>query len=56
MSDEVLRPSAAAEHLGLPTRDVVRLMYERRVPRIRLPDGTLGVPVSALENLRDADA
>ena len=51
MSDVVLRPSAAAAQLGVPTRDVIRLMWERRVPRVRLADGTLGVPQSAVEDL-----
>ena len=51
MSDVVLRPSAVAAQLGVPTRDVIRLMWERRVPRVRLADGTLGVPQSAVEEL-----
>jgi hypothetical protein len=24
-------------------------MYEKRVPRVRLPDGTLGIPSDALD-------
>jgi hypothetical protein len=48
----VLRPSAAAELLGLPTREIIRLMWEERVPRVRLADGTLGVPEAAVHALR----
>ena len=51
MSDgEVLRPSEFAERLGVKTRVVIQAMYEQRVPRVRLSDGTLGVPVEALES------
>jgi hypothetical protein len=46
---EVLRPAEAARRLGVPTEVVVRAMYERRVPRVRLDDGTLGVPSEALD-------
>ena len=48
---EVLRPAEAARRLGVSTEVVVRAMYERRVPRVRLEDGTLGVPSDALEHL-----
>lgn len=48
MSDEVLRPAEAAERLGVATRVIVKAMYERKVPRVRLSDGTLGIPVEAL--------
>jgi hypothetical protein len=29
---------------------VIEAMYERRVPRVRLEDGTLGVPEEALDS------
>jgi hypothetical protein len=45
----ILRPAAAARRLGIPTRVIVEAMYEKRVPRVRLPDGTLGVPADALD-------
>ena len=50
--DAVLWPAEAARLLGVPTGVVVRLMYERRVERVRLEDGTLGIPTSALDRLR----
>ena len=45
----VLRPAEFAQRLGVRTRVVIEAMYERRVPRVRLDDGTLGVPENALE-------
>ena len=45
---EVLLPAEAAQRLGIPTRVVVQAMYEKRLPRVRLEDGTLGVPADAL--------
>ena len=49
---EILRPSEAARRLGVPTRVVVRAMYEKQVPRVRLPDGTLGIPSDALDTFQ----
>ena len=46
---EVLRPAEAARRLGVATRVVVQAMYEKRLPRVRLDDGTLGIPADALE-------
>ena len=46
---EVLLPAEAAERLGVATRGVVRAMYERRLPRVKLEDGTLGIPADALD-------
>jgi len=52
MSDvEILLPAEAAERLGVPTREIIRAMYERRVPRVKLHDGTLGIPADALDGL-----
>lgn len=45
---EVLRPAEAAQRLGVRTLVVIEAMYEKRVPRVRLPDGTLGIPADAL--------
>ena len=50
--DEVLLPAEAAQRLGVPTRVVVQAMYERRLPRVRLEDGTLGIPADALESFQ----
>jgi hypothetical protein len=46
---EVLRPAEAARRLGVPTRDVIQAMYEKQLPRVRLSDGTLGVPAGSLD-------
>jgi hypothetical protein len=50
MSDaEVLLPAEAALRLGIPTRLVIQAMHERKIPRVRLEDGTLGIPADALD-------
>ena len=46
----VLWPAEAARRLGVSTRVVVQAMYENRLPRVRLTDGTLGIPADALES------
>ncbi|MDP2289616.1 MAG: hypothetical protein Q8M22_00410 [Actinomycetota bacterium] len=46
---EVLLPAEAAQRLGVATRVVVQAMYERRLPRVKLEDGTLGIPADALD-------
>ena len=46
---EILRPAEAARRLGVATRVVIQAMYEQKVPRVRLPDGTLGIPSDALD-------
>jgi hypothetical protein len=46
---DVLLPAEAARRLGVQTRVVVQAMYERKLPRVRLEDGTLGVPADALD-------
>lgn len=45
---DVLLPAEAAEFLGVKTRVIVQAMYEKRLPRVRLSDGTLGIPADAL--------
>ena len=47
---DVLLPAEAAQRLGVPTRVIVQAMYEQRLPRVRLADGTLGIPADALES------
>lgn len=51
--DQVLLPAEAARRLGVPTRVVIKAMYDRTVPRVRLDDGTLGIPASALDGFRE---
>ena len=48
---EVLLPAEAAQRLGVATRVVVQAKYETRLPRVKLEDGTLGIPADALESL-----
>jgi hypothetical protein len=49
---EVLLPAEAARRLGVPTRVIVKAMYDRTIPRVRLEDGTLGIPADALDTFR----
>jgi hypothetical protein len=49
---EILLPAEAARRLGIPTRLVVQAMYEKKLPRVRLSDGTLGVPADALDDFQ----
>ena len=46
---EILLPAEAARRLGVRTLMVVEAMYEGRLPRVRLLDGTLGIPADALD-------
>jgi hypothetical protein len=46
----VLLPAEAAQRLGVATRVVVQAMFETRLPRVRLEDGTLGIPSDALDS------
>ena len=49
---EVLRPSEAARRLGVATRVVIQAMYEKKLPRVRLEDGTLGIPADSLDDFQ----
>lgn len=49
---ELLLPAEAARRVGVPTRVIVQAMYEKRLPRVKLEDGTLGVPAEALKDFR----
>lgn len=49
---DVLLPAEAARRLGVPTRVVVQAMYEERLPRVKLEDGTLGIPAEAIDTFR----
>ncbi len=46
--DDILQPAEAAQRLGVRTLVVIDAMDEKRVPRVRLPDGTLGIPADSL--------
>lgn len=47
---EVLLPAEAAQRLGVATLVIVEAMYEKRLPRVKLADGTLGIPAEALDS------
>lgn len=49
---EVLLPAEAARRLGVPTRVIVQAMYEKKLPRVKLDDGTLGIPSDALASFQ----
>ena len=49
---EVLLPAEAAQRLGVTTRVIVQAMYEKKLPRVKLQDGTLGVPADALDTFQ----
>ena len=48
----VLLPSEAARRLGVPTRVVIQAMYEKKLPKVPLDDGTFGVPSDALDGFQ----
>ncbi len=50
--NDVLLPAEAARRLGVPTRVIVQAMYEQRLPRVKLEDGTLGIPADALDTFQ----
>jgi hypothetical protein len=41
---DVLLPAEAARRLGVPTRLIIQAMYEKKLPRVRLADGTWESP------------
>ena len=46
---EELIPADSARRLGVATRVIVQAMYEKRLPRVKLEDSTLGIPADALD-------
>jgi hypothetical protein len=52
---ELLRASEAARRLGLQTKDLIRLMYERKI-RYVMVDGIAHVPTDAVDEYRGAAA
>jgi len=50
--NEVLLPAEAARRQCVATRVIVQAMYEKRLPRVKLEDGTLGIPADALDSFR----
>ena len=51
MPAELLRASEAARRLGMPTKDLLRLVYDRKI-RFVMVDGIAQIPVDALEEYR----
>jgi hypothetical protein len=51
MSTDLLRASEAARRLDMSTRDLVRLVYERKI-RDEMVDGIAHIPGDALEEYR----
>lgn len=51
MTDELLRAPEAARRLGLPTKELLRLIYERRI-RYVMVKGIAHVPEEAVEEFR----
>lgn len=50
--NEVLLPAEAARRLGVATRVIVQAMYEKQLPRVKLADGTLGIPADSLDSFQ----
>ena len=51
MASEPLRASEAARRLGLPTRELMRLIHERKI-RYVMVDGIAHVPADAVDEYR----
>jgi excisionase family DNA binding protein len=51
MSTDVLRVTEAARRLGIPTKELLRLVHERRI-RYVMVNGIAHVPVEALDEYR----
>lgn len=51
MSDDPLRATQAARRLGISTKDLLRLIQERKI-RYVMVDGIAHVPVEALDEYR----
>lgn len=51
MTDELLRAPEAARRLGMPTKELLRLMYERKL-RYVMVKGIAHVPDDAIEEFR----
>lgn len=54
-SPTVFRLSQAARQLGVPTRDVARLVHERRIRHVMV-DGIAHIPVDAVDEYRATQA
>ena len=55
MATEALRATEAARRLGIPTKDLLRLMHERKI-RYVMVEGIACVPEDAIEDYRRRSA
>ena len=51
VEDQPLRAAQAARKLGIPTKELLRLVYERKI-RYVMVDGIAHVPIDAVEEYR----
>jgi hypothetical protein len=51
VEEESLRAAQAAQSLGIPTKELLRLVYERKI-RYVMVDGIAHVPIDAVEEYR----
>jgi hypothetical protein len=51
VAEQPLRAAQAARKLGIPTKDLLRLVYERKI-RYVMVDGIAHVPIDAVEEYR----
>jgi excisionase family DNA binding protein len=51
MSSELLRASEAARRLGLPTKELLRLVHQRKI-RYVMVKGIAHIPVDAVDEYR----
>ncbi|MCJ7673011.1 MAG: excisionase family DNA-binding protein [Acidimicrobiia bacterium] len=51
MSSDALRATEAARRLGIPTKELLRLVHDRRI-RFVMIDGIAHIPLDALEEYR----
>ncbi len=51
MPSEVLRASEAARRLGMPTKELLQLVYERRIGYVMI-EGIAHFPTSAIQEYR----
>jgi hypothetical protein len=55
VEEQPLRAAQAARKLGIPTKELLRLVYERKI-RYVMVDGIAHVPIDAVEEYRSKDA
>lgn len=51
VAGELVRASEAARRLGIPTKDLLRLVYDRKI-RFLMVDGIAHIPPDAVEEYR----